>query len=142
MNKISASQAKEEFEAWLELMDMHPDPARMDPDSLSGFRDLSTTITRALEQGHLVTNAEGNFELQLKTQKAAKDGGNRSLGTLVFYEPSGLAARQMDKGKGDMAKLYQFAAAMTKSDPALLDEMLERDLRVVRAIVQIFLALK
>lgn len=137
---ISQAQAAEELAAWFEAMDLVPDPARMDPDSAQGFRELTGVITRALISGHLVTNEQGNFALNLKT-KGGKEG-DQSLGTIVFHEPGGLAMRQMDKVKGDFTKLYQYAAAITRTDAPLFDQMLERDLRVVRAIVQLFLAPK
>ena len=133
--KISQKQADEELDAWMSIVGLKAEPARMDDESVKGYEDLRSTITRALRGGHLTYDNGDVLELHLMTQV-------ESVPSLKFGEPLGFTWKAMDKTKGDFAKLYAFAAAWTKTDPPLFEQLKERDLRVVRALTQIFLALK
>lgn len=135
---LTLEQAEEEFRDWLEAMDIVFEPAEMDEESRDDFNQHKRCVLRAIRTGHVVISGE---ELRLHPKSKNDKGELIREKPLVFVEPEGANITAMDDVKrGDVKKMFSTFASVTKTDIALMNRLKERDLRVVRSIMQLFLA--
>lgn len=135
---MSAEQANEELVDWFESMDIVFEPAEMDEESREDFEKYSRTLTRALRTGHVVISGD---DLLVHLKSKTSDGTLIRTAPLKFAEPKGHDWAAMDTiKKGDVKKMYAMFASVTETDMALMNSLAERDLAIVRAIMQLFLA--
>lgn len=135
---MGLEQAHEELTEWFESMDIAFEPAEMDEESREDFEKYSGTLTRALRTGHLVIQGD---DLLVSLRSRTRKGELIREAPLRFGEPRGSDWAAMDSvKKGDVKKMYAMFASVTETDMALMNSLAERDLAVVRAIMQLFLA--
>ena len=131
--KVAREVAESEFERFTEAMDLDVDETRMDEDDKKSFGELKDRILRAIEQGHLVFDDEG--------QPVYTPRAGASTQPITFHEPTGASFMAMDTKKKDqnVGKMYAVMADMTHRDAKVFSSMPNRDLRVCQAIVTLFL---
>lgn len=126
---VDPETAEQEFERWIEAMDIDTDPASMDEDDKASFQNQKRVITRAMEYGRLIINEEG--EAVFTPVSVDVDGG-----AITFAEPTGADKMAVDKHKQGQSVHQAYAAmgSVTKQPPKLFAKMKQRDLRVCEAV--------
>lgn len=133
-NVVAREVAEQEFERFAEAMDLDLDISRMDADDIKNLDGAKHTLVRAIERGDLVIDEKGQ---PVFTPTTKLDG----ISTLTFYEPTGASFMSMDgKKKGqDFAKMFTLMAEMTRQPEKTFSKLPQRDLKVCRTIVTLFL---
>lgn len=133
--KVDRETAEQEFDRFLDAMDIDGDTAGMTDEDRQGFDGQKQTIVSAIRKGRLYINENGEPVFTPSTVEI--DGG-----VITFYEPSGASYMAMDsKKKGhDVAKMYAMMADMTKQPAKVFAKMKQRDLKVCQAVAVLFLA--
>jgi len=130
---VAAEVADQEFERFVEAMDLDLDESEMNEADLSSFLDNKRKLTRAMRRGLLTVDEKGQlvYTPQLGNQEP-----------LTFHEPTGASVIAMDNKKAgrDVAKMYATMADMTHTNEARFSRMEWRDLKVCVAITTLFLA--
>jgi len=128
--KVATEVAEQEFERFIEAMDLDIDTSRMDVDDTRSFEEAKHIIVRAMERGSLVVDENGQPVYTLS-------GGER----ITFYEPTGATFMAMDNKKRgqDVAKLVAIMADMTRQPAATFSKLPNRDFKVCRTLVTLFL---
>lgn len=129
---IAPEVAEAEFTRFTEAMDLDVDPEGMDDEDKKGFVDAKRKFVKAVVDGHLVVDDDGQPVYTPIVGKGAP---------LVFREPGGAAFMAQDQKKQghDMAKLFATMAAMTKMPLARFVKMKGRDIKVCIAVTTLFL---
>lgn len=130
--KVATEVAEQEFDRFVEAMDLDVDPAGMDDDDKASFKVAKRRIITGIERGQIVVDEKGQPVF-------TPSMGNTSA--IVFYEPRGaslMASDQKKKGH-DVAKMLATLADMTKQPPARFSDMVNRDLKIVLALGNLFL---
>jgi hypothetical protein len=127
---VATDVAEQEFERFLDAMDIDRDPASMDEDDKKGFEDAKRKFVKQVEVGRLVVDEKGQ---PVYTTHAGK--------TLIFHEPTGASFMAMDsKKKGaDVAKMCAVMADIAHCDPSEFAKMPNRDFQVCKTIITLFL---
>lgn len=130
---VNADDANDEFERFLTAMDLHV-PAEMDEDDQNGFKRARDIFVRAVQQGQLHVNGEGEPVF------APNDGGKE----ITFHEPTGADIMAMDRVKKNLEqkRSYAIIASMTGEALVRFSKMRNRDLKVCDTILTLFLQLR
>lgn len=133
---VSEDVALSEFNRFCETMDLDVAEARMDAGDLKSFKEARHILVRAIMAGSLVVDDKGQPVYTPKTAHPALDGG-----TITFYEPTGASFMSMDtkKREEEVAKTFGIMASMTHLPEHVFSKMPQRDLKVCRTIVMLFL---
>jgi hypothetical protein len=125
--KIAKEVAEQEFERFLEAMDLEFDVKEMDEDDKAGFQKEKDLVVKEIIKGNMSINDSG--------EPVYIDG-------LTFHEPTGASFMAMDRRKSGetMAKQYAMLAEMTQSSPKTFANMKWKHLRVCLAVQALFLA--
>lgn len=129
MSKILDREvALEEFERFLDAMDIYVEPGELDAEDLAAFNKQKSRIVRALENGSLVINDKGEAEYTPQRTSGAE--------TIVFHERTGASLMAMDgKKKGhDVAKTYAVMADMCRVHPSTFAKLVGVDGKVCEAL--------
>ena len=128
---IDGAVAQDEFNRFLELMDIDNDPSHMSGEDRVNFDKLARTITKAIETGRLVVNDDG--------EPVFTPAGFDS--PMTFHEPTGATYMSIDRRKDgqNVAKLHAMLADMTKQPPDVFAKMKARDYKVAQAVIMLFL---
>lgn len=131
--KISKEMAEQEFDRFLEAMDIEADPVDMDEDDKKGFEQQKSKLVSTIMSGSVVIDDDGQ---PIFTPK--RSGGGEPI---TFYEPTGASLMAMDRKKKaeDIGKLYATMADMTKQPAKRFANMKYADLKVCIAITTLFL---
>lgn len=131
--RVGTEVCEAEFQKFVEAMDLDVDPKGMDEEDKESFVSCKRIMMRAMEDGSLVVNENGEC---VYTPKKGKTD------PITFYEPTGASYMAMDsKKKGhDVSKTYATMADITHQDIIRFSKMANRDIKVCSAIVQLFLA--
>lgn len=125
---VDAETADMEFERFCSEMDIDNDEAFMSAEDKEAYLTAKRVITRAMMQGKLVINDNGE---PIYTDMDGKD--------IRFREMTGAMLRETDKVSakegGDMAKMMRLMGAITGRGPKFFSEMVKRDLKVCQTIV-------
>jgi len=132
--KVATEVAEAEFDRFLEAMDLAAkcDAKGLDPDDLKSFAETQRVVIEAIEQGHLVIDEDG---CPVYTPKA---GGS----PLRFHEPTMedlIVMDQVKKGR-DVEKQAKLLAQLTSVDGPVIRKLKQRDIRVLNALLVLFLA--
>lgn len=128
--KVAVEVAEQEFERFVEAMDLDLNTSDMDADDLAGFNKQKRRIIRAITRGHLVFNENGEAVYTPKHPRTShKD-------PITFHERTGASIMAMDgKKKGhDAAKMYSILAEMCKVHPKTFAGMVGEDVKVCEAL--------
>lgn len=129
-NKIDRETAEREFDRFMDAMDLDTDSSAWDEDDRKSFDQQKDRIVRAIQNGSLVVNDDG--------EPVYTTGAE----TLTFHEPKGSALMAMDRRKKgeDVGKFYATMADITGTNAKTFALMKNRDLKVCMAITALFLA--
>lgn len=130
MYKIDKEVAEAEFDRFVEAADLDLDMSEMDSEDKTALTKQKNRIIRAIQQGHLVVNDEGEFEYT-PFNKLSK-----STDTIIFHERSGTSLMAMDgKKKGaEVAKTYAVMANMCKVHQSIFAGLFGSDIKTCEAI--------
>jgi len=131
--KIATEVAEQEFQRFLESMDLDVSPEGMDDDDRKSFEQAKRRFLAAVSSGNLVVNEKGE---PVFTPRASEPST-----PVTFYEPKGATLLAMDKGqKGhDMDKMFKVMAELTRENAPRFAKMAGRDIKVCLAIVGLYL---
>src|SRR5690606_5046195 len=129
-HKVPRDVAEEEFNRFLEAMDL--EPIFVDDDDKKGFEDARQRIVRAMMRGQLVINDKG--------EPVFTPGDGK--GDITFHEPTGntFMATDQKRKNHDVAKSFAAMAECTKTSIARFATMSNRDMKVCQSIILLFLA--
>lgn len=132
--KVAREVAQDEFNRFCDSMDIDNNTDAMTEEDAKSFEEPKAAIIRAIMEGSLVIGPEGEPEYTPKNSP--------KVGTLIFREPNGADYMAMDRKKEgqNIAKMWTLAESVTKSVPGTIANLRNRDLKVVRAIMQLFMA--
>lgn len=130
---VAGEVAEHEFARFLESMDLDPDLDRMSADERRAHEDNKRAVLRAIESGRL--SIDENGQPVFIPTKGVTD-------TITFFEPTGATFMAMDSKRRDqdIAKTFSLLAQMTKQPEQRFATMAQRDLKVCRALLSLFLA--
>ena len=129
---VAKEVAEEEFERFLEAMDLDFNEDEMDQEDKQEFTKNKGRFIKAVERGRLVVNEKG------EPVYSPTDGSD----PITFHEPTGAHFLSSDRKKKnhDVAKMYAVIAATVGDGEARVLALPERDQKVIRAIAILFLA--
>lgn len=129
--KVAFEVAEQEFERFAEAMDLDFDTSNMSEEDEKSFNDQKAKVVKAVCEGHLVFNENGE---PVYTPKSGADA-------ITFYEPTGASLMAMDQRKKgqDVGKMYAMMGEMCKVHPKTFSKMRQRDLKVCLALATLFL---
>lgn len=132
--KVAHDVALDEFNRFCESMDIDNNTEAMTEEDAKSFEEPKGVIIRAIMEGSLLINDDGEPEYTPKNSP--------KVGNLTFREPNGADYMAMDRKKEgqNIAKMWTLAESVTKSAPGTIANLRNRDLKVVRAIMQLFMA--
>ena len=132
-DKIVKEVAEQEFNRFVESMDLDVDPADMDEDDRKGFTQQKDRVISAIQLGSLVIKDSGE---PVFTPQRTNDAD-----AITFHEPTGASLMAMDRKKKteDIGKLYAAMGDITKTHANVFSKMKMADLKVCMAITTLFL---
>lgn len=132
--KVARDVALDEFNRFCDSMDIDNNTDAMTEEDAKSFEEPKGVIIRAIMEGSLLINDDGEPEYTPKNSP--------KVGNLTFREPNGADYMAMDRKKEgqNIAKMWTLAESVTKSAPGTIANLRNRDLKVVRAIMQLFMA--
>ncbi len=132
-DKIAKEVAEQEFNRFVESMDLDVDPADMDEDDRKGFTQQKDRVIAAIQSGALVIKDSGE---PVFTPQRTNDAD-----AITFHEPTGASLMAMDRKKKteDIGKLYAAMGDITKTHANVFSKMKMADLKVCMAITTLFL---
>ena len=130
--KIIKEMAEQEFDRFIEAMDIEADPLEMDDEDKEQFKKQKSLVVARIMAGNVIIDDAGQPVYTVKQG----DGD-----PITFYEPTGASLMAMDRKKKaeDIGKLYATMADMTKQPIKRFAGMKYRDLKVFIAITSLFL---
>ena len=130
--KIIKEMAEQEFDRFIEAMDIEADPLEMDDEDKEQFKKQKSLVVARIMAGNVIIDDAGQPVYTVKQG----DGD-----PITFYEPTGASLMAMDRKKKaeDIGKLYATMADMTKQPIKRSAGMKYRDLKVCIAITSLFL---
>lgn len=132
-DKISVEMAEQEFDRFVEAMDLEFDTGAMDQEDVKGFEHNKGIVIKAIQKGVLIIDDNGQPVYTLQRTEGVPP--------IVFREPTGASLMAMDNGRKaeDVKKLYNVMADVTGRAPALFSSMKMADLKVCMAVITLFL---
>lgn len=132
-DKIAKEVAEQEFNRFVDSMDLDVDPADMDEDDRKGFNQQKDRVIAAIQSGALVIKDSGE---PVFTPQRTNDAD-----AITFHEPTGASLMAMDRKKKteDIGKLYAAMGDITKTHANVFSKMKMADLKVCMAITTLFL---
>lgn len=132
-DKIALEVAEQEFNRFVEAMDLDVNPSDMDEDDKKGFEQQRDRVVSAIQAGTLAISDNGE---PVFTPQRSKD-----IDPITFHEPTGASLMAMDRKKKteDIGKLYAAMGDMTKTHAGVFSKMKMADLKVCMAITTLFL---
>ena len=133
-NKVAREVAEAEFDRFAESMDIDTTDKALTEEDRASLAQQRAIIVGAICKGSLVINDKGE-PVFTPTQ-----GDATARQPLTFPEPNGGVMLSVDRfGKNaGVAKTYAMLGELTKTTPAHFSRMVERDLKVCRAIFALF----
>lgn len=122
--------AEQEFDRWVDAMDLDLDTAVMDAEDLTAFTKQKRRILRAMQRGSLVITEDGEAVYTPQNQKS------KHKDPLTFHERTGASLMAMDgkKKNHDAAKTYAIMADICKTHPSTFAGMVGEDVKVCEAL--------
>lgn len=127
---IDAVTAEQEFERFADAMDLDIDPAGMDDDDRAGFERQKRRVIRAIQNGSLIFNDDGEAVYTPQNTKS------RHKDPITFHERTGASLMAMDgkKKNQEVSKTYAVMASMCEVHPRVFAGMVGADAKVCEAI--------
>jgi hypothetical protein len=128
--KIAKEVAEQEFDRFVEAMDLDLDTADMDAEDLTAFNKQKSRIVGAIQRGSLVINENG------EAVYTPWRPGSKHKEAITFHERTGASLMAMDgkKKNHDVAKTYAVMADMCKVHPNVFAGLVGSDVKVCEAL--------
>jgi len=132
---VSPDMAEVEFGRFATAWDLDTDTDTMEEADESEFLNLKRKLCRAIASGALTINDDGN------PVYAPRWSSFESLSDLTFTPPKGDAVLKLDKFKEQQLihRVNSYMGSMCGLPAQTFGKMSEKDLKICRAIVQLFL---
>lgn len=129
-NKVSREVAEQDFDRFVEEMDLDLDTAQMDQEDLTAFNRQKSRLLRSIERGHLVINDNGEAVLTPSNPRS------KHTEAITFHERTGASLMAMDSKKKnhDVAKTYAVMADMCKVHQSVFAGLVGSDVKTCEAI--------
>lgn len=133
--KIDEAVAQQEFDRFVEAMDLMLDVSKMDAEDKTGFEKHKDRILRAMQRGDLVVNDNGEavYTPVRPTSKHKEP--------ITFHERTGASILAMDSKKKnhDMAKTYAVMAQMCEVPAVVFSGLVGTDIKVCEAVYSLLM---
>jgi len=128
--KVSREVAEQEFDRFVEEMDLDLDTSSMDTEDRTQFDKQKRRILKAIMRGDLVINAEGEAVYTPANPRS------KYLDPITFHERTGASMMAMDgkKKNHDVAKTYAVLADMCRVHPNVFAGLAGTDVKVCEAL--------
>jgi len=128
--KIATEMAEVEFNRFTDAMDLDLDTADMDAEDLTAFTKQKNRILRAIENGSLIINDNGEA-----VYTPCRPGSKHS-DPITFHERTGASLMAMDgkKKNHDVAKTYAVMADMCKVHQSVFAGLVGTDVKICEAL--------
>lgn len=139
--RVDKETARNEFDRWAGSWDIDTDTDDMTDDDREAYGVASGSLVRAIRRGILSISEDGTPTYTPRFANTEGAGAGGDAAPLEFKVPKGDAALSWDKHKDNqnVHKLNAYMARMVGKDPKFFARMDERDAKVCRAIVLLFL---
>jgi hypothetical protein len=129
-DKVALEVAEQEFDRFVEEMDLDLDTSLMDAEDLTAFTKQKNRIIRAIQRGHLVVNESG------EAVYTPFNKGSKHKEPLTFHERTGASLMAMDgkKKNHDVAKTYAVLADMCRVHQSVFAGLVGTDVKVCEAL--------
>ena len=129
-NLIAPGGAEQEFDRFIDCMDLDVEEAHMDAEDLTNFNKQKRRILKAITEGHLTVNENGEAVYTPQNPKSLNKD------PITFHERSGASLMAMDgkKKNHDVAKTYAVMADMCKVHPKVFAGMRGIDDKIFGAL--------
>lgn len=129
-NKVATEMAEQEFDRFVECMDLDVDTSGMDSEDLTAFNKQKGRIVKQIERGALVINDNGEAVYTPQNKRSEHSDA------ITFHERTGASLMAMDgKKKGhDVAKTYAVLADMCNVHPNVFAGLVGTDVKVCEAL--------
>lgn len=133
---MSEELALEEVKRWAEANDIGISGANA--EEKQEFDAIVPRLVRAVQQGRLAVNDDGDFEYTVSARSPEGFAGE----TITLAAPNGAAYMALDKFKGEQGvhRTLALASAMTGKDVAWFGRLHNSDYKIVVYIVSFFIA--
>lgn len=133
--KVNPETAAQEFDQWVEVMDLDLDVSEMDAEDLTAFNKQKRKILQAVQRGSLTFNDDGEAVYTPSNAKSKRQDA------ITFYERTGASMMAMDgKKKGhDIGKTYAVMGDMCKVHPSTFAGLVGIDGKVCEAIFSLLM---
>jgi len=131
--RVATEVAEQEFERFLESMDILIDPTKLDAEDLTAFNKQKQKIVWSIERGYLIINEEGEpVYTPWKTE---------NIDAITFHERTGASLMAIDgKKKGhDVAKTYAMMADLTGTHPSVFAKLRGMDIKVCESLFNLLM---
>lgn len=135
MTVVDKQTALDDLDRFAEEMGLDLDTSSMDEEDIKSLDKLKGQLVKAMQDGHLVIDGEGQAVFTPSHPKS------KDIGQLIFKEPRASSFMSMDRTKKnqDFKKLNMLIAEMVGQDVAVIGRLYNRDYKIVQAIVMLFL---
>lgn len=133
--KVAREVALDDFNNFCEAMDIDNNVDEMSEEDAKSFQEPREVILKAVMSGNLTFNDDHE-------PVYAPRNSPKVAGPLTFREPNGADYMAMDRKKDgqNFGKMWAMADSLTRSAPGTIANLRNRDLKVVQAIMQLFMA--
>lgn len=127
---VAQDVAEAEFERFTTAMDLDLDTSMMDVEDLTAFNKQKSKLVRAVMQGHLIFNDNGEAVYTPFNPRS------KHKEPITFHERSGASLMAMDgkKKNHDVAKTYAVLADMCKVHQSVFANLIGSDVKICEAI--------
>jgi len=127
---IDKETAEQEFDRFVEEMDLDLDTADMDAEDLTAFNKQKSKIVRAIQKGSLIVNDKGEA-VYTPSHKRSKH-----TDAITFHERTGASLMAMDgkKKNHDVSKTYAVMAQMCRVHQSVFAGLVGTDVKVCEAL--------
>lgn len=130
MTAIAKDVALVEFDRFIEEMDIDADTSTMDAEDTTQFNKQKNRIIRAIENGHLVINEDG------EAIYTPHHRNSKHKEPITFHERTGASLMAMDSQKQSkmVARTYAVMADMCKVPASTFAGLAGSDIKVCEAL--------
>ncbi len=134
-NIVDSATAENEFNRFVDLMDLDFNSDDMDAEDLTSFNKTKRRLIKAIERGSLIINDNGEAVYTPVNEKT------KHKEAITFHERTGSALMAMDSKKKneDVKKTYAVMAEMCKLSPAVFASMVGIDIKICESIFMLLM---
>ncbi len=132
---VEVEAAKAEFDRFIECMDLDVDTSVMDTEDVTAFEKQKRRILRAIGNGSLVINDEG------EAVYTPSNPNSKHHEPLTFHETTGASLMEMDgkKKNHSIAQTFAVMGAMCKVHPNVISGLAGIDAKICMALFSLLM---